>query len=96
MTAGLKLLSDGFSLQVVLWLCTSGAYRFADVDPRFGDRFAGFAVKALGQCRRSVATLPGLKGQLVGHLEGLAECQDDFISQVLTRGQKGKKGGRGA
>lgn len=91
MTGGLKLLSDGFSLQMALWLCKSGAYRFADVDPRFGDRFAGFAVKALGQCRRSVATLPGLKGQLVGYLEGLAECQYDFIRQVLTRGQKGGK-----
>lgn len=74
--------------------CASGAYRFADVDPRFGDRFAGFAVKALGQRGRSVAALPGLKGQLVGHLEGLAECQDDFIRQVLTRGQKKKKGVR--
>lgn len=67
-------------------LCCRDAYRFADVDARFGDRFAGLVVEALRQCGRSVATLPGLQGQLVGHLEGLAECQDDFIRQVLTRG----------
>lgn len=82
------LVQDGFSLQAVVWPCVSDAYRFADVDTRFGDRFAGLAVKALGQCGRSVAALPGLEGQLVGHLEGLAECQDDFICQVLTRGQR--------
>lgn len=58
-------------------------YRFADVDARFGDRFAGLAVKALWQCGRAVAALSGLQGQLVGHLEGLAQRQDDFIRQVL-------------
>ena len=69
-------------------LCGSAAYRFADVDSRFGDRFAGLAVKALRQCGRSVAALPGLQGQLVGHLEGLAERQDDLVRQVLTRASK--------
>lgn len=37
-------------LQTVVWLCGSNAYRFADVDTRFGDRFAGLAVKTLWQC----------------------------------------------
>lgn len=68
--------------------CGSAAYRFADVDTRFGDRFAGLAVKALRQRGRSVAALPGLQGQLVGHLEGLAECQDDLVRQVLIRDLK--------
>lgn len=67
---------------------TGAAYSFADVDARLGDGFAGFAVEALGQRRRSVAALPGLERQLVGHLEGLAQGQDDFIGQVLTRGRE--------
>lgn len=66
-------------------LCDRNAYRFADVDTRFGDWFTGLAVEALGQRGRSMAALPGLKGQLVGHLEGLAKCQDNFICQILTR-----------
>lgn len=35
--------------QTVVWLCDSSAYRFADVDTRFGDWFTGLAVKALRQ-----------------------------------------------
>lgn len=31
-----------------------------------------------------MAALSGLKSQLVGHLEGLAKCQDDLIGQVLS------------
>lgn len=69
-------------------LRAGAAYSFADVDARLGDGFAGFAVEALGQRRRAVAALPGLEGQLVGHLEGLAQGQDDFIGQVLTRGRE--------
>lgn len=71
-----------------------GTYRFADVDTRFGDRFAGLAVKALRQCWRTVAALSSLEGQLVGHFEGLAKRQDDFIRQVLVSGEKegGEKG----
>lgn len=65
------------------------AYRFADVDSGFGNWFAGLAVKALRQCGGSMAALPGLQGQLVGHLEGLAQRQDDLIRQVLRRGQAG-------
>lgn len=30
-----------------------------------------------------MATLPGLQGQLVGYLKGLAQGQDDLIRQVL-------------
>lgn len=71
-------------------LCGSNAYRFADVDARFGDRFAGLAVEALRQRGRSVAALPGLQGQLVGHLEGLAQCQDDLIRQVLREEKRAK------
>lgn len=33
-----------------------------------------------------MAALSGLEGQLVGHLEGLAKRQDDFIRQVLVGG----------
>ena len=66
-------------------LCDSDAYRFADVDSRFGDRFTGLAIEALGQRGGAVAALPRLQGQLVGHLEGLAQGQDDLIRQVLTR-----------
>lgn len=68
--------------------CGSDAYGFADVDPRFGDGFAGLAVEALGQRGRSVAALPGLQGQLIGHLEGLAQGQDDLVRQVLTSGEE--------
>lgn len=77
-------IQDAFSLRAAGWPCGRGAYRFADVDARFGDRLAGLAVKALWKRGRSVAALPGLQGQLVGNLEGLAECQDDLIRQVLT------------
>lgn len=63
-----------------------GTYRFADVDTRFRDRFAGLAVEALWQCWRTVAALSSLEGQLVGHFEGLAKRQDDFIRQVLVSG----------
>lgn len=40
---------DGSSLQTVVCLCASDAYRFTDVDARLGDGFAGLAVKALWQ-----------------------------------------------
>lgn len=63
------------------------AHSFADVDTGLRDRFAGFAVEALRQRGGSVAGLPGLQGQLVGHLEGLAQCQDDLIRQVLGQGE---------
>lgn len=66
---------------------SSDAYSFADVDAGFGNRFAGLAVKTLGQCGRSVTALPGLQSQLVGHLKGLAQRQDDLVRQVL-RGER--------
>lgn len=65
-----------------------GTYRFTDVDARFGDRLAGLAVEALRQRGGAVAALPGLQGQLVGHFEGLAQRQDDFVRQVLVEGRR--------
>lgn len=67
-------------------------YRFTDVDARFGDRLAGLAVEALRQRGGAVAALSGLQGQLVGHFEGLAQRQDDFICQVLVE-RRGEEGG---
>ncbi|KAF3859248.1 hypothetical protein F7725_021648, partial [Dissostichus mawsoni] len=40
---------------------------------------------ALGQRGGAVAALPRLQGQLVGHLEGLAQGQDDLIRQDTER-----------
>lgn len=51
----------------------------ADVDAGLGHGFAGLAVEALGQRGGAVPALPRLEGQLVRHLEGLAQRQDDLI-----------------
>ena len=48
-------------------------------------RLAALAVEALRQRGGAVTCLAGLQGQLVGYLEGLAQCQDDLIGQVLQQ-----------
>lgn len=56
---------------------------FPHADPRLRHRFGRFCFNHLSCRGAHCPGLLGLQGQLIGHLEGLPQRQDDLVGQVL-------------